>query len=669
MFKFFRKYNKVILVTGMCLLMVAFLVQGTVSQLFGGANNPTLGRIDGKKLTRLDVQGSAYQLRVLGRIPLVNQLTASMVGNDPLHWHLLLHDAKANGLSAPGWEAEAVLRAVGLSETDVRQMADQMQIHTDVIRETVRQWLIADRYRDLARGTVYRTTAERRLLEFRDDFDQAFGESYLREAATRFAILLANGSQRLSEPMVKHLLQEQRATVSGQVVLIPADHGIDTTAEPSPERLTELFEQYRGDLPTTGQPYGLGYRFPQRVKIHYMRIPIDHCKTSVKIDEADAYEYYQDNEQQYVTISEDGIPQLQSYAEVRDRVRRELTTQRAVALAKKMIKTAQSLVYDSQRTLKIQNNGYRQIPDDYRPLSFHEIADQLQQNFKVKPDVFEFSNTFVPVDKLKNLPGLEMCLLADRTDGFFTNYVRSARELDFEAESPLMPLRLQAHIVSEPMMNLDQSRLLFRLTAIEQARPPESLDEVYEQVRTDALRLTAYEALQQQHQRWQEFAIGKGLAALAAEVGAEIVTVPPTPQRELSLQGMLPAQISGIGTAKALISHMFETAQAAGGTAQAIGQVPVADRTHTVGLDNKLALAIYTLEDFQPITRSQFKQEAAQRALGPILSQTTLIQGDDPLNFDSLAKRVGFIPEEAATDTDEPDPSTELQSQTADASN
>ena len=105
MLKFFRKYNKWILVVGASVLMVVFLLPSGGKWLMPSPIDQPVGEVDGRTITLGEQRRAVSELRVLG---VIGQRTAGLEGlftslsglDDPLAYVLALHEAKKLGLSA-----------------------------------------------------------------------------------------------------------------------------------------------------------------------------------------------------------------------------------------------------------------------------------------------------------------------------------------------------------------------------------------------------------------------------------------------------------------------------------------------------------------------------------------------------------------------------------------
>ena len=236
----------------------------------------------------------------------------------------------------------------------------------------------------------------------------------------------------------------------------------------------------------------------------------------------------------------------------------------------------------------------------------------MESEYGLRPEVRTGGGDWVDAQNLSSLSGIGLSRLADNLKVDFTSYVLSARELKPDKDNPLLPRRLQVGLAGAPMMDMFGSRYVFRLTDAQPTRVPESLDEVRDQVTKDAHLLAAYEQLSSDSPTWLNRAEAEGLDAVATEVDTTVVTLPPTPRRVPLANGLLVVpSLPSIGQSDAFIEAYFATAN----NALAQGNVTdaPADRvTGIVGIDQHLALAVYRVDDYQPMTREQYQKGRQQ---------------------------------------------------------
>ena len=686
MLKFFRKYNKWILAIGVSLLMVAFLIQPFLSSISPTGRSTTLGRINGKKVTWSDYQETVAQIKVLEGIPLVNTRVRELVGQDATRWMLMLHDAERLGLSASDAEVDDVIAALGIQPQFITKLLKQVRGYkTEDFRRVIRNWLTVEQYYELVSGQIYQTydtpqdASPLPAQTISSPGLKAINQIYIADqfarqgnyGRARELAYASMGSQRISEPLIKHFLYERMATVEGKFLLIDSEDYIDPSHTPSEQELTELFEQYKENLPGESQPYGFGYHLPDRIKIEYMTIPIDQITERIDVDEAEVLDYYETNQDQFKNQNneeENTQPPIRPYQEVRQQIIDQLTRQKTEQLATKMVNSAQAILFEDSRDLKEDEEGYRDIPDSFQPKPMQEVIEELEKTFEIRPELTEATDDWLTLEQAGELPGIGSSRLANRRDFSFTDYLKSAKELEPGDDNELIHLRLQVKVPSMPLTSYDGSYYMFRMTSAEADRTPENIDEVKENVLADAQTLAAYNKLINDKENILAIAVADDLDTLAEAKGTEVNELPPTARTTwgyMSKPG--PPTVTGVGASQNFIDAIFNVVDKSDDPTN-IKDIPEDQRMGVVEIDEKLALAVFLIETYKPITYKQYKDQV-ESAWTPIILNMVLSQNmeetDNPLYWKAIADRVGFKParDETEEQTDEDQTPT-----TADAS-
>ena len=304
MLKFFRKYNKWILAVGGGLLMIVFLIQPVMQMFQKDPNTVVIGTFDGGEITRGDIMAADGQIRIARQFRLYLDGGRGNESEDNIRWALILKDAERLGLSASLAEVEQIKLGAGWSPADVEMMASQMNATTGYINMAIRNWLIAQRYKELMAGQSHLSGIQRAAL---------IRESITNPQNATLYLTMAYGNSRMSKPLIEHFIQDQGARVKGKAVLIDAESLMEQTPKPGEEDVQTLFDEYKDALPGQGEPYGFGYRVPNRVKIEYLVIASDEAKQHVKINEADALGYYRTHPELYsATGSQDQLKTIRT---------------------------------------------------------------------------------------------------------------------------------------------------------------------------------------------------------------------------------------------------------------------------------------------------------------------------------------------------------------------
>lgn len=612
MLKFFRKYNKQILVVGGVLLMVIFLIQPAISIFMPTGAGRVEGTIDGVDVTVGEQRQATAQMRLLGGL---NPLLARDVGDDPLRWIQLQRRANRLGLSASEQEVGSFMAELGVTPERLAQILLRFETTEDAVYNTVRSYLAVSKYRNLASGVVTQSVLERlgAMAQAQQALSQA--RQFNQQGQMQLAVFIqqqamqmyaaAEGHQRVSEPAVRHAVRDSSAQVAGRVVLLQARERTDRVDEPTQAELEELFQQYKGVAPGQGEPYGFGYLVPDRIRVEWLSVSRSDVAGTIEIDEAEAVAYYRENEQRFqpqATPEGEEAPEpfgaFPSRA-VRERVIEALRTQKTSQKVERITDAAQNLMRQPLRRLDDDEDGYKIIPDDLVPPPLAEVADRLEENYGIALDIGRATDSWVSLRNLQTLGPLANTVMADRQPAVpFSQYIASAKELDPDPRNPLVPLRLQVGTPSETMVGFNNDNsYVFRLTDAEAGHVPESLDEVREQVAADARLLAAYQALTAESSKWLMQARSEGLDALAEEPGASLRTLPPR-SRNMARN----ARGGGLMNNLELLGAMFELAAEIGPRTD-LAELTPTEKTDAVALPTMLSLAVFELTEYQPVTR------------------------------------------------------------------
>ncbi|MFW6060175.1 MAG: hypothetical protein ACODAQ_08330 [Phycisphaeraceae bacterium] len=681
MFKFFRQYNKLILVVGAAFLMVAFLIQPVLSMFMGSPGDRPIGSINGEQLTLTDQHTAASEIEILSQLhPVLGYSARAMAASDGSvdaeKWLLMVRDARRLGLSASESMTREILTALEVDRPQVNEAARRFGASDDFAYQAVRHWIMLQQYAALVSGQEHAPPTQ--IVQYADLYNQAMrSENQWMIFQVQMALGRGwiEGPPRLSEPLVQWYLSEQQATVSGEALLVSAERYLDSIETPDDSTLQELFEEHRDDLPGEGEPYGFGYKYPDRIQLEWLAFPIETLRDHVEVQYHEALEYYQqhpeefraeedeEDEEETEADGEEGddaqdAPDLQPFNDVRDGIIDQLRDEKAEQLARQMVSAAQSELFSELRRLS-ERGGYRQIPDDFEPTPFETIADTLEEQFGVRPRIERRVDQWLPADQWSELEGLGESHVQDRPQARFAAYVQSARELEPAEDNTLTTMRLQVQVPSRPMQGTDGSRYLFRLTDVQPTHAPDSLEEVREQVVADARRSAAYDTLTEQQDQWTQRAIEEGFDTLAEQPHVTRQPIDAIPRRRMGMGGELTVpSIPGIGSHAELVDALFETAQRVTDRGrESVDAAPGAERIGAVAVDPALSLVVYRLDDYQPLTRSQLEQLAESPQIeGGINSLLLGEAGGAALSKEAVARRVGFERAESGVPADDGQP-------------
>lgn len=647
MLKFFRLYQKYILAIGAVVLMIAFLIPQATQMFVPGPGSQVVGTIDGKKLRQREVETGAAELHVLGSL---NPLFTILYEEDATAWMLAVHEAESLGLSAGPLEVNQMLSLLQVDEAALHRLAGSVHADVSFVRNAIRHWIMVETYRSLALGETRTPSIQR--LENASQIAQAYGAQAFPQMANYL------GQPRLSAPLLKRVIFDQGSTVSGKLLVVPADTAITDLPDPTEDELQALFEAHKDHYPSSEDP--IGYRLEPRVKLDYLTIPFADVLKTVEVDEVEAIGFHENNP----TLFKDDAGELLGYDAAREQVITTVRQRKAQDKIDMMIRRARAILMEAPEFRRLtEQNGYMVLPEGYTPMSLRIVADTIEEEFGVRPALHLERDRWLTLDDLVELDGIGFSSLADRDDIFFISYVLSARELEPAAENPLVGLRLQTNVVSQPLASPDGSRHLFRLIAAEPDQPPADLDAVREQVTTDARKIAAFNQIKDQADAWRVKAADQGLDSLATGLGLNVIDLPAV-RRVGGNEREVPT-LPGVGSSDVFIRAVYETADKLTLMNKTLSELPVTDRLVVVPLEERAALALFRLDDARPISQSDYNRLAANPQWRGTVGFATLSEElPNPLSYDALAKVTDYDStfrdrdedeDEAADEASEPD--------------
>ena len=128
------------------------------------------------------------------------------------------------------------------------------------------------------------------------------GDPVLREQAVSdwMTIMAAfdrvAGAAKVTLAEALRFLARQQQEISLQLVEFRAEDFMKDIPEPTKAQLEEFFNKYRNENPDTSEG-GFGYRYPNRVRVQYIRIPKDKLAATVTLE--DMYSYFRNNPEKY----------------------------------------------------------------------------------------------------------------------------------------------------------------------------------------------------------------------------------------------------------------------------------------------------------------------------------------------------------------------------------
>ena len=166
---------------------------------------------------------------------------------------------------------------------------------------------------------------------------------------------------------------------------------------PGEEKIAEHFKKYKAIAPGTvsdENPYGFGYKLPDRVQLEYIACRLDDVKKIVKRPTQDEMgNFYSRNKQQLYTeqVPSDPndpnsptIPKTKSFAEVASSISQQLLKDKVNSTATNILQEARALTEAEMEDLKIESAEVTTEQLKEKAGDYKTTAAQLSEKYKIK---------------------------------------------------------------------------------------------------------------------------------------------------------------------------------------------------------------------------------------------------------------------------------------------
>jgi hypothetical protein len=547
--KFLKDWGKQILAVLSILLMVAFFLPSGMKQAGYGGNNPVVGYLGKEKLYGQEKYYAKQDWDLLQkvRVPFSGQ---------PLVATLLAHPRLPIEVAAMG----------GLRLNSGYYAMGQIAAHPDLfpllLKEAQRMGVVVskDEVESVLNNYVGKIEDEDRA----DQMRRAISELLM----VRGAVAQAAGVVKVSEPMKRDYLAGLYQGISVNLVEFDASKFKDKVPAPTTQQLAEQFDKYKeivkGNTDPKTNPFGFGYKYPNRVKLQYIQIPRGEVRRVVEEApklrgepqrwDVEAYKYYSTHQGQFATTqpastqpanqafsleTQKKSPTTRPFDEVKADIRNQLIEAEADKLQAQIYEKisatlgADYMAYKNAAgqggttqasttttapapavasSLKVPYGGF-----DY----LKALAAQIQSQTKVLPAVHSLSDRYVTPEEASHIPGLGEARVGQEDLGtFLENSVAAFVSAARNQEGGLLH-RMQP---SSPLRDMLGNIYIMRVTDADPTHVPPSVAEVQDQVRADWVTSQAYQLAKSPADKLLGEAKVNGLKSAAQQSGLSAIT-------------------------------------------------------------------------------------------------------------------------------------------------
>ncbi|HEV8608288.1 MAG TPA: hypothetical protein VGQ99_23340 [Tepidisphaeraceae bacterium] len=516
-----RKNNKKIMAVIGVFLMIAFVADYRLKGRTGGrGGSDVIGRIDGETVHGIEYENARAEWEMLTKGLRIPQMIRGFDGRPQTEFFSFaeLPLIQRFTVAMPQQPIVAIMAA--------RRVTSQIEATTYLLllREANKM--------DIHPG---RDAVQEALTSL-----QAFpgGDPVLRDqAVTNWLTIMAAFDRVAAAPKVTpaqslRLLAQRQQEISLQLVEFRAEQFMRDIPEPTRPQLEEFFNKYRNDDPDTSES-GFGYRYPNRVRVQYMRVPKEKLKATVTLE--DMYGYFRNNPEKFeaepttqpttgpttrtalgpdlpstrpttapTTQELAKLPLAQRWQRLSDKARERVKDEISQQLTEQMANALrQRFAADWPNFHMAARASNTTIPSDppttalgvpYHTISYlirlREQVQRLKESRGVMPETAE-EGQLLSQRQLADLPGIGQAFSFEgyRRLPFAELAVERAEPFLGEDEhKQLMENRQQTMALfqaSPPLHDNFGNVYIFRIIQADYSHPPQSLDEIETKVRND----------------------------------------------------------------------------------------------------------------------------------------------------------------------------------------
>ncbi len=512
--KWLRKNNKKLMAIVVIVLMIAFIGGSSFQMLFrgsGGAKRAIAYYGRNHKINHYDRMAADQELEILGALG--GDSIARSFGMEGLLLSELVFRSNREAAVVDMARQTIQRNRYRISDKQLSEMFDVHRVPGDMF------WILLT---EEAQAAGIRKSNEEvgKLLE--GVIPQLFKASYAQvipsimnkfnapeeRILTTFGKLLAvlqyaqiiSSTQNVTTSQIKHMASGESESLNAEIVQLKASYFANKNEMPPEQTVVAQFEKYEANYPgavSEPNPFGFGYRLPDRVQFDYITLKLPDVASIAKpVTEEEAEQYYQQNRERQFTQKVPTDPndpnspqtaQVKSYAEVADTIRSQLQRQRVLTKAEQILQEARNA---ADVNLPATAEGKEPTAEQRREKAgdYEKIAAKLGQTHKIP--IYSGRTGLLSAMNMQGDKYLRRMFIT--TYGYtpvpLTQVLFSTKELGEHAtillSMPVATMYVSFGPVRDPMSAsaLDwtgQIMMIARVVAVEKNAPPENVKIAY----------------------------------------------------------------------------------------------------------------------------------------------------------------------------------------------
>lgn len=660
MLKILRKYRAWFLAIGGTLLMISFLAPQAVEQLRGDPAKRVIATLGTEKVRAGELHEATLEYKALERFnEWFLKQTLNVENGD--HWFLLTREAQRAGLIGEYGDGQSFIPML-VTELTPRMVEEKyyrqfQSLGPEFALQFARQ-MAAQELQDPER----RRAAEQQVEEvLASGMHYGMGEARMTDvdfyrtlAKARGVLRLINtyaGAARISDRRAVVEAAQRADATYADVLVIPADRALDGIPEPTAEQLQANFEKFRDVQPGAGE-FGIGYRLPDRIRLEWLELERAAFESVVTVDPVEVRKRQ----------TKDRAADPAGFAEERTRIEAELKKEQVGELMAEANQIVKAQVSGQVRRLETDGD-FRRLPADWAStrIPLESIAQKVVEGLMATrgvtiplPKVVSKAD-WLSAEQVAQLPGIGAAgvNLGPRLMPL-AEAVMDVKELGGKGAG--LGLQVLVTQIERDVQDAAQNRYYFTVLDARKASPPESLDEVREQVVRGTRTIMAYEKLSAEAEKYKTLAATDGLEALAKLFEGETPAAapgqdPPPAPTPLTVRRAVGVSRDQISPSDELLDRpaFREPVREIGSRLDPLrpaDEVAVAERVVVVALPQHTSLAVAVVIGRKPLTQETYRRFAGRQMEALGVEELRSAAGEEsllaPFTYKALADRLNF---------------------------
>ncbi|MCL5278855.1 MAG: hypothetical protein M1376_02985 [Planctomycetes bacterium] len=409
--KWLRKNNKKLMAVVVIVLMIAFIGGSSFSMLFrgsGGAKRAIAYYGQKHKINYFDRRAADQELEILGALGGDSIARAQGIGGLLLSELIFRQNREAGMVDMARQTIQR--NRFRISDRQLSQMFEGNRVPGDlywillteeartagirVSNEEVGR-LLEQAIPQLSRGASYAQVIPALMNRFNAPEDRILSTVGKLLAVLQYAQIICSGED-ITTAQIKHMASNESESLNAELVQFKASYFANKDEIPPEQTVAAQFDKYKDNFPgaiSEANPFGFGYRLPDRVQFDYLALKLSDVATIAKpVTEEEAEQYYQQNrERQYTQkVPKDPndpnsaqVTQVKSYAEVADTIRQQLQRQRVITRAEQILQDARNLADVNLPAVAIQGREPTVEQRQKKAGDYIKIAKDLGDKLKI----------------------------------------------------------------------------------------------------------------------------------------------------------------------------------------------------------------------------------------------------------------------------------------------